>query len=1298
MNGSNVVGKPEQEGDFERRCCILFSEIVSDPNVKLVATRGKKQGGFDLLGTRDGDPDQPVGVQCKNKPAGGRLDLQDVERDIRSMLASPIAVTEIYVVTTASNDLKHDELAIRIRSEQKRRGRTVNIQIWGWDTLSEKIRGSARARKAFDPDYSPSTDALIDLATETLERQSHVQSQLAEGFERVQATLVARIPLDPENSTTVDAVLNAQLDDIRDLLNDGKSRSALALLKKLHAASSARSAAIRARILANMGFAHLRQGDERKGGSLMLEAHALNPDDPKMRANRIFGLFLTGDRDTAAACAIETLADDPGNAMAAAYFYQIAAVADHDLRPDDIVSQDVWEEEGVRVTRGVYLRQRQDPRWHDWVRESAQAHPESAILQRFDAEATLDEIYARRAFGAGDGDTGDRDRLENAARSLRSMWEEARLQEDAAKDLTMSLAVNLITAYRALRDLDAAEAVTREALSLSPSDQAVIIASAHVDIIRDRDAEAAQKLERLAEGPQRTIAYVGALSKLLRWDDLAAFATDERRETLNGLDRQGFDVMRLHARLASKSVADVDRAFDEVIGAWPDDLVVLASVADLAADFHPERFEAMFTAAMGRAARPAPLPERMVLVDLARRHDRYPEIINVLSGHVDTGLASDPLLALMQAYANAGLRNDTHRFIESLPGVVLDLGAYARMAGAAEYNRGDLVCAERHLRRAIEADPTDLKARLMLIGTLQRDNREASARQIVIESDEATLTGSGLDKLRLAWLLRREGLGSRALALGFDVASKNRENRQIATNYPMLIFLDQSPVLEFETAAGARPGDWISLEGIGTNDIEGVLGDEVIPEAIALRSDRAVFKAALGRAIGDEVVLPTQLGIERRYILRQIRHKWLWLADDILKTLTARFPEGAGIVQMTTRENDIGQVIDVVRRGEERNRFALATYYESALPLAMVAPLNGDNVLALSHRIVADGKPVKTCLGSHPERETAQTITRRAKAKGVVLDTLTLLTAHTLEVIPALKAYFGRVVVARSTMDELIEWRDSQALNAGQDTLSLGYEEGQAVKSARSADENDHQLSLLRDLVTSVQINCEIAPDSTEPLTIETTSFDAVRLTNVFDPIRLAREHRLPLLSDDLHFRQLASLAGARASTWLQPTLLEMRGVGAVDDYRYGLAAARLTALRHESVSIDSETLVALVESPEADDAAFDLAARNIGVPNAELSSHINVVATFMRAVWSRDIPSWRKGRACGKLIENLARNRTFEIGTLLDLLDVSLHRQTSRTDIHNQARDYLHEWRLGHFVDVRAPGKPAKARRRRAA
>ena len=154
MGTSKVIGIPEREGDFERHCRVLFAEIVADPNLKPVATRGKNQGGFDLIGKRNGDPDKPVGIQCKNKPKGGKLDIDEVRSDIARMLAFEPPVTEIYVATTASDDHEYDKAALALCKAQKDAGRAVDIQIWGWDTLTDRILRSATALAAFDPDCS----------------------------------------------------------------------------------------------------------------------------------------------------------------------------------------------------------------------------------------------------------------------------------------------------------------------------------------------------------------------------------------------------------------------------------------------------------------------------------------------------------------------------------------------------------------------------------------------------------------------------------------------------------------------------------------------------------------------------------------------------------------------------------------------------------------------------------------------------------------------------------------------------------------------------------------------------------------------------------------------------------------------------------------------------------------------------------------------------------------------------------------------------------------------------------------
>lgn len=73
MLSSTIIPMPSNDKDFEEKCVPLFAGLLGDPNVKTFGARGMKQSGIDLIGTRDRDPAQPVGIQCKLKTKSDKL-------------------------------------------------------------------------------------------------------------------------------------------------------------------------------------------------------------------------------------------------------------------------------------------------------------------------------------------------------------------------------------------------------------------------------------------------------------------------------------------------------------------------------------------------------------------------------------------------------------------------------------------------------------------------------------------------------------------------------------------------------------------------------------------------------------------------------------------------------------------------------------------------------------------------------------------------------------------------------------------------------------------------------------------------------------------------------------------------------------------------------------------------------------------------------------------------------------------------------------------------------------------------
>lgn len=129
MSTSNIIDIPTDDKAFEENCVPLFAKLLNDPDVKLVGTRGKGQSGIDLIGRRDRDAAQPVGIQCKLITRGGKLTEAIIRSETTKALAIIPHLTEFFIVTTARDDLDYDKIANTIAQEQSKLGRKIDVQV-----------------------------------------------------------------------------------------------------------------------------------------------------------------------------------------------------------------------------------------------------------------------------------------------------------------------------------------------------------------------------------------------------------------------------------------------------------------------------------------------------------------------------------------------------------------------------------------------------------------------------------------------------------------------------------------------------------------------------------------------------------------------------------------------------------------------------------------------------------------------------------------------------------------------------------------------------------------------------------------------------------------------------------------------------------------------------------------------------------------------------------------------------------------------------------------------------------------
>ena len=153
------IRPPANETEFEKNCVVLFRGLLNDPNTKRVGTKGQKQHGLDIVGHRDRDPNQIVGIQCKLKSGRSKLTKTEAAKEIKLALEYKPPLSEYVIVATSKDDVKLLQFSQEQMQKQAALGRRIVIEIWGLDTLQEKIDQDESAKKAFDPGFSPSIAA-----------------------------------------------------------------------------------------------------------------------------------------------------------------------------------------------------------------------------------------------------------------------------------------------------------------------------------------------------------------------------------------------------------------------------------------------------------------------------------------------------------------------------------------------------------------------------------------------------------------------------------------------------------------------------------------------------------------------------------------------------------------------------------------------------------------------------------------------------------------------------------------------------------------------------------------------------------------------------------------------------------------------------------------------------------------------------------------------------------------------------------------------------------------------------------
>ena len=1026
------------------------------------------------------------------------------------------------------------------------------------------------------------------------------------------------------------------VDAARELLRAGFPKRAIAMLEALLDDLPAEVKPLDLfRIRANIGFCYVQLADLRAGLTFIDEAIAAAPGEPKAIAMKVFAAGLRGQNREAVSLARAELVRDPGNVDLAAQLIEVSLPAEGaDL--DDVleaVPLALREKERVCVAICHLHRTRDETLWWNKARSAARRFPKNEVLRLFAAEADVDEISRSARRDAHRPLTAvERKTLREAAEHLEAVWRRIRGSEVPQRTDGLSALATAMIARATLEDRDEALALAADLVTNAADQVGTIVNALQVALLFGDETLADAASAKLPDvGP-------GAFSKGVR--------------TFNAGDWGG--AVRL---FLAADVPEVERRFVDTVvalapyaaGAGPADaadvvalgavreaasgdarsLAIVARVARLRAA--PEVERDAFADALAALSEGSTYPDRIMVASFAAMTGAYDKVIKALDGRVDTGAFSPELQWLADAHGSERPpRKRNVRFFEGLAPDVRRRPSIARAHGAALMTARRPKDAVPLLRRAIEAAPDDVYVVLVLTDALRQSDRAAEAVDLVRGVDDAALVGPLELKLQFVRELVGAGERLRARDLVYSLLRAHPHRASAALAYVQLLLGNED---EFGIEAPSVVGDgcWVLITSEdGERDAfmieEGgsFLGIDVANSD----SDRA--RRARGLRVDD--IIEVGVGVfSKLWTVAEVDGRYGHVLRVLLDTFGSRYPSQAHEMRgLRMVEGDVQPVFDLLQEQDRAKREAVFNIYvERRLPLGMAARAVGSDVPSFAVYLRLIGVDVAANAGNPQTRFDGPRTATSRRGAGAVLDTFTAIACAEMDLLPLASSWFGSLVVPRTAIDELDTMAARVEALRGKSSVTIAWIDDKPVSMDHDDDalvESLHRIVRAREAIES---HCSVTPVVlTDDVDDDLAKLMREAARDALDAVVLAAQSGRPLLSDDLHLRDLAlslqSVQGVSLSAMVEAAL----EAGAVAEADAARMLAGLAMRRHGHLWIDLRLLQMFYE--HCDEVEFRAVCSFIGGAGIDLTVHWLLVSHFLALLWKQS------GRRTEALVEDV--------------------------------------------------------------
>jgi tetratricopeptide (TPR) repeat protein len=1099
----------------------------------------------------------------------------------------------------------------------------------GFDAGSQTREQARQIVEAFlrhlaDAHYSgPQAIPVLAKRIETQHSESKsLFAALDAGLRQVTARLDSSAPT--AGSTGLEQSYHATVDAARDLLQQGKPRTARQLLNKLlgQLQASSVSAWLSFRIVTNLGSAALMLDELDIAAREFERALTLQPESVKALTNCAQIAILRGRLPEAEELVDRARLLDPRDTNAVALKIEVLQRAKRwgDLK--SLEAAELWIRDNVVCLLALANARYKEERFADsegLTRRALAIEPDDVHAHDLLGQSIAFPLLASlRGEPSLDLAPSDRDRLLEAERAFSGAVE-GMAENEGKSELVVAL-VNRAAIRLALHNLDGALSDCQRVLGLDPTNTEALRNKGLILVNLDREADAIscfEELWRIRREPAIAVDLAHCYLETGRADRATEMLRDVWANVEGGRSPMvGYMLLRSYAAASRKNEA---LAFaEELRSLFPTETMSLIAIAKFYDGEGREAdalkaLEAALDAARGRE-------KTLVAFEVGTfhySHGRFQEAADAFEQAGEMRRDNPGLKRYLIALFNAGRLHEALAIARRVRSTGPALPVITEVEARVLEEVGELDEALELRKQLASIDPDNLEHSLRAAQLYIRQNNLEAARELVEKAAPKRESNDWNVLVNLARLRAMLGMDG-VLDLAYEARRQGFDKPEAHMTYVGLFLSREKLGEELKAPEAIGVHSTVHLKSTDERRIFTIIESTTKPlrqEEIKANGDLA--KRLIGAKKGQTIRLTAGHIEDVEYEILDVQSKYVHAFQETLTGFATWFPEENSLQRMTVKDNDFVRLFSVL---DARNAVVgqlTAAYKAVRLGLGAVAHLAGVSEIDVWASMASSNEGA-VLAGSGSADDNQAESDAVAQSNGLILDLSAILTVDYLGIGDVLSKGFDRLCVAQSVLDHLQEQILREEI--GPSTAgTLGKHGEHYTRSEITPEQQAAHLAKLRGLRDFVLNKTTVVsmPAALDFRRSEIEDFEQALGESGFGSVLAARSLKLPLFADDLFLRRFAKVTWSVNGVWSQQVLLDLRRRGQLDEPTYHRLVVQLAVANYAFLSIDARGLLQLLRDEE-----FKLNPRVTRVfqllkgPDCDEDSAIRVGLDLLRLVW----------------------------------------------------------------------------------